>query len=148
MREYTRGEWLALSPSVYLADGYLDDKGALREDFLADYVTAASMRLMAAEVSAHELAFVFEALRLLLPDYEGPPKKRLIGALTEAFEIVARAIRRKINEEIAEWLNLCATAVTTEAELAAFLAHVQAVTRRYSLIATMSPESSASSSAH
>jgi hypothetical protein len=139
MREFTREQWLALSPSVYVADGYVDDTGVPREDFLGDYVTAATTQLMAAEVSAHELAFVFEALRLVLPDYAGPPRKRLMEALTEAFEVVARAIGRKINDEMAEWLNICAAAVRTEADLRAFLTHVQAVMRRYAVVADMSP---------
>jgi hypothetical protein len=131
-----------------LADGYLDGDGVPREDFLADYVTAASMRLMAAEVSARELAFVVEAVRLLLPEYEGPPRKRLIEALTEAFEVVARAIRRTNNERMVEWLNMCAAAVTTDAELRAFLTYAQAVMRRYAVVADMLPASSGSSSVH
>jgi len=148
MREFTRDEWLALSPSVYLADGYLDGDGVLREDFLADYVTAASMRLMTAEVSAQELAFVVEALRLLLPEYEGPPRKRLIEALTEAFEVVGRAIRRTNDERMVEWLNMCAAAVTTDAELQAFLTYVQAVMRRYGVVADLLLVSPGSSSVH
>ena len=153
MREFTREQWLEFGPEIYLADGYLDDGGHLRGDFLGDYVTAATTRLLAAEVSPQEVAFVFEALRLLLPEYEGPARQRLVGALTEAFQVVARAIRQNNNEGLVQWLNVCASRVTTEADLEAFLAHLQAVIRRYYLVASMVPEpggsdSPASSLAH
>jgi hypothetical protein len=148
MRNYTREQWLGLTPETYLAGGYLDDKGDPRTDFLGDYVTAATMRLMAEDASAQELAFVFEALQMLLPSYQGTPRRRLVDAMTEAYEVVARAIQRQVDAALVRWLNCCVAAVTTEAELSVFLGHVQAVVRRYSVIAELMPDGAETSSMH
>ena len=145
MREFTRQQWLDLKPEIYLADGYIDQNGQLRTDFLADYTTAATTQLLAREVAPQELAFTFEAIRLLLPEQEGPPPERLYHAMKEALQVVARAIRQENNGGLVNWLNDCAAAVRNQADLDGFLAHVRAVMRRYAITAAVAPDGSGSS---
>jgi hypothetical protein len=140
MREFTRQQWVALTPAIYLADGYLDADGALRQDFLADYATAASNQLLLAEVSPQELALTYEGIRQLLPEHQGAPGARLAGAYEEALLVVARAIRQQNNGGLVNWLNECAARVRTESELDAFMAHVAAVMRRYGILVAALPD--------
>jgi len=146
MRDFTREQWLALKPEIYLADGFLDQTGALNNDFLSDYATAAAMQLLAAETSPQELAMTFEGLRLILPMHEGAAPVRLGAALDETLVVVARAMRQTNNEGMVNWLNQCASAVTTPAELDGFLAHVQTVMRLYGMMVAALPEEPSGSS--
>lgn len=140
MREYTRQQWIELTPAIYLAEGYLGSDGALRPDFLGDYATAAANQLLLAEVSPQELALTYEGIRQLLPMYEGTPGERLASAYEEALLVVARAIRQENNGGLVNWLNECAARVRTQAELDGFMAHVAAVMRLYGVLVAAMPD--------
>jgi hypothetical protein len=142
MRDYTREELLALTPEVYLEEGYLDADGALRRELLSDYATAAATQLLAAELSPQELALTVEGVRQVLPLHEGTPAERLHAAVEEALMVVARAIRQPNNAGMVGWLGQCASVVETEAELDGFIAHLRAVVQLYGLIAGAQPEAS------
>lgn len=151
MHARTRDELLALTPDRYLREGYLDREGTLRPALLADYATAAATQLMAAEASPQELSLTLEGVRQLLPLQDGDADgnaaaARLDAALDEALEVTSSAIQQPNNEGLAEWISACADGVRTEADLEAFLEHVEAVLRQHALLAAMLPPDSASSS--
>ncbi len=147
MQARTRDELLALTPDRYLREGYLDREGTLRPALLADYATAAATQLMAAEASPQELSLTLEGVRQLLPLQDGDAAAaRLDAALDEALEVTSSAIQQPNNEGLAEWISACADGVRTEADLEAFLEHVEAVLRQHALLAAMLPPDSASSS--
>jgi hypothetical protein len=142
MRALNRAELLELTPRVYLAAGYLGGDGKLIPQFRSEYATAASTQLLEAELSPQELAFTVEGLRQILPMHKGPVQERLTAALDECLHVVARAIRQENNKGLVEWLSQCASAVETDAELAAFMAHIEAVMRLYSLLVMGQPDGS------
>ena len=135
MRDYTREELLELSATRYLADGWADDRGKPLAALQATYATAAATQFLAAEVSPQEFAFTFEALKLALPMHAGTPSARIEGALDEALEVVRAMIRQPNHARLMQWLRDCAAAVKTAADIDAFLEHVMAVLRQYSVIA-------------
>jgi hypothetical protein len=137
MRNYTRGELLALTPDRYLASGYLDDNGQPRRELVTDYATAAATQLLAAELPAQELTFTYEALRFVLPNHDGPPRERARAALAEALETVTRMTRQTKNEGLVRWLDSCVAGIRQPADIDALLQHVQAVLRLYTLIAAI-----------
>jgi hypothetical protein len=137
MSGYTRDELLALTPERYLGDGYTE-RGAPRPELRGDWAAAASNQLMAAECSPQELGFTLDAIKLLLPEHdEADPGERLHAAAEEAAETVARGIQQPNNEGLLQWLSACVAAVETEADLAAFLAHAEAVRRQYGVLAAL-----------
>ncbi len=140
MRTLSRPDWLALLPELYLANGYLDEAGVPRPDFLGDYATAAANQLLVAEASPQEVSLTVEGLRLLVPLQNGTPGARLAAAIDECLLVVARAIRQENNGELVKWLSLCAAAVTTEADLKAFLAYVTATMRLYAMLVATLPD--------
>jgi hypothetical protein len=141
LRETTRAELLARTPDQYLADGFLDADGQARRALLSGDATAAATQLAAAEASPQELAFTYEAIRALLPLHAGDARARLDAALAEALATVARMIRQPNNEGLITWARTCAGFVRGDADIAAFLAHMQAVLRLHALIAyAPSPE--------
>ena len=97
-------------------------------------------QLAEAELSPQELGFTLEATRLLLPQHdEADPGERLHAAVEEALLTVARAIQQANNEGLLQWLSACTGHVRTEADIAAFLGHMEAVNRQYSLLASLLP---------
>jgi hypothetical protein len=144
MRQYSRDELLALTPEHYLADGFLDAAGALRRELIGDAATAAATQLVAAGLSPQELAFTYEALRILLPRHaEGDARARIEAALGEALATVARMIRQPNNEGLVSWSRSCAAFVRRDAEIPAFLTHIQAVLRLHALIVNLPPPDAA-----
>ncbi len=139
MRAFTRQQYLALRPETYLADGYLAPDGTPHAALLSDYATAAATQLLAAETSPQELALTFEGIRQLLPLQEGPAPERLLAAIDEALMVVARAIQQENNPGLTEWLAACAAAVTSQADLDAFMAHAQATMRLYGVLVATQP---------
>jgi hypothetical protein len=137
MHGYTRDELLALTPSRYLADGYYDASGQWRGELASDYATAAATQLFVAELPAQELAFTFQALRLILPQHEGPPRDRANAALDEALETVTRMTRQTNNEGLVLWLRDCVTNIRKPEDIDALLRHMQAVLRLYTVIAAI-----------
>ncbi len=149
MRDFTRAELLALTPERYLAGGYHDAAGQIRRELRGEYATAAATQLLTAQVSAHEFSLTIEAILQVLPLHDEPAAdQRLAAALEEALLVVARAIQQDNNEDLVDWLIICATAVTDRADLAAFLTHVQVVSRQYSILAALQLPDSPSSSLH
>ena len=134
MQARTRGELLALTPDRYLRDGYLDADGAVRAAFLDDYASAAAAQLIAAEASPQELSLTLEGIRQVLPLQHGDPAARLGMALDESLQVVAGAIRQANNAGLVRWIRSCAAGVRTEADVAAFLDHVQASLRQHALL--------------
>ena len=137
MRSYTRDELLALTPSHYLADGYFDDVGQWRSELASDYATAAATQFLVAELPAQELAFTFQALRLILPQHDGPPRQKAQAALDEALETVTRMTRQTNNEGLVQWLRECVEEVEQPRDIDALIRHIQAVLRLYTVIAAI-----------
>jgi len=106
---------------------------------IAEDPVAAATALRAAELSPQEMAFTYEAIKALLKQEEGSPQARMDAALGEALATVARMIRQPNNEGLAAWCRNGASQVREEADIAAFLAHMQAVLRLYSLMAYLPP---------
>jgi hypothetical protein len=146
MRDYTREELLALTPELYLADGYIGSDGTPRPELREVFATAASIQFLAAELSPQELSFTYEAIRQLLPMREGQVAERAWNALGDALALVARIMQQPNNGGLVNWLYPCAEAVKTEADLDAFLDHLQAASTQYALAVSSLPEDSASSS--
>jgi hypothetical protein len=140
MRAYSREELLALTPARYLKEGFVDNKGKPKPELLTGYATAAATQLLAAEVAPQELAFTYEALRQTLPMQEGPPPKRIRGAVEEALGIVRGMIQQPNNPGLTKWTNDATAMVKGPADIDAFMAHFLAVLRLYSvLVASRSP---------
>ena len=142
MVSYTRDDLLALTPARYLAHGWTTQDGKPRRELTGIDATAASTQFAAAELSPQELALTAEAVRQILPLQSGGPGHRAHEAAMEALGLVTTAIRQINNQVLAQWLVECADSVRTEADLNAFLAHLQATERQYGLIAGMLPPSS------
>ncbi len=101
--------------------------------------------LKAAELSPQEMAFTYEAIRAHLKLESGPAPARMQAALGEALATVARMIRQPNNEGLAAWCRNAVSQVREEADITAFLEHMQAVLRLYGLI-TYLPQPDAPSS--
>ncbi len=144
MRTYSREEFLQMKPAFFLADGYCERDGSVRPGLTGVYATAVANQLLGAELAPQELAFTIEAIRALLPLHDGPASERWRGALYEALETVARMIRQPNNEGLVQWLEECASHVRQEADIAALDAHMVAVLRQYSVLASFSSEESSS----
>lgn len=140
MQNYTRAELLALTPSKFLAEGWLDEGGAVRRPLTGEYATAVANQLLEGELSPQELAFTIEAIRQHLPLYSGPPRERFAQALEAALETVARLIRQPNNESLVRWLQACAARVQAEKDIEALDAHMGAVLRQYAVLAAFSSE--------
>jgi hypothetical protein len=134
MREYSRQELLALTPSRYLADGFVDKNGKPRPELQTGYATAAATQLGAADLSPQELQFTYEALRQSLALQEGSPQEQVQAAMEEALETVRGMIQQPNNPGLTQWLKECAAMVKTQADLDAFLAHILAVLRLYTVL--------------
>ena len=140
LRAYTRNELLALTPDRYLADGF-GDLAALQGEF----ATAAANQLLEGGAPPQEVAFTASALEETMDLHDGAPQDRAESAVQEALGVVARLIRQPNNERLAEWLEECAARVTQPGDVAAFLAHVDAVMKQYAVMSSFySPEDSSS----
>ena len=138
---------LVLTPEQYLAEGFCDGDGRARAILLGAAARSAATQLMAAELAPQELAFTYEAFRILLPRLAGAPQARAVLALAQALGMVARMIRQPNNEGLEVWCRACVAAIRSEADTAAFLAHIQATLRLQALMADLpSPEELAASS--
>ncbi len=137
MPGYTRDELLALTPARYLADGYLDEAGHPRSGLTGDFATAATTRLLAADMPVQELAFTFEAWRLLLQGQEGAPAGQARAALDEALATVVRMIRQPNNKGLVTWLGECVAAIRQPGDIDALLLHMRSVLRLATVIASL-----------
>jgi hypothetical protein len=131
----SRDELLALTPDIYLANGYRDAAGQPRPELRTTWATAASTQLAEDEVAVQELAFTYEALHTILPQTEGQAPARAKLAMTDALGVVKRMIGQDNNEGLVIWLEDCLAAVHHDEDLAALLQHMLAVLRLYSVIA-------------
>ncbi|HMF12928.1 MAG TPA: hypothetical protein VKE94_11500 [Gemmataceae bacterium] len=134
MREYTRDELLALTPARYLSNGFVDSGGKPRPELQTTYATAAGTQLLAAELSPQELAFTYEALRQSLPLHEGAPPQRIRATVDEALETVRGLIGQPNNPGLTKWINECAASVKGTSDIDAFMDHVLAVLRQYTVM--------------
>ena len=134
------------TPDVYLRYGYRDTSGAIRPELLQDDAVNPAKQLELAEVAPQEMAFTFEALRLLLGVHSGPADERFKAALGEALAIVQRMIQQPNNEGLATWCRGCAAHIHDEADIPAFLEHMLAVMRIYTIFTDLPPPDEASSS--
>lgn len=142
LRAYSRKDLLALTPDRYLAGGF-DDADALAGEF----ASAAAAQLLEGEVAPQELAFTAAAFDETLEMHDGTPREQAEAAINEALEVVARLIRQPNNERLAQWLEDCAAHVTKPGDLAALQAHLDAVLKQYTVVASFSPEEPSSSPA-
>lgn len=111
---------------------------------MTDAVADASA-LRGSELSPQEMAFTYEAIRALLALHDGPPQARMEAVLDEALATVVRMIRQPNNEGLAAWCHDGIAGIRTETDIAAFLAHMQAVLRLYALMAYLPPPGADSS---
>ncbi len=132
-----RAALLALTPARYLAGGYLDDAGRPRAELRSTFATAASTQLEKDETSPHELAVTVEALRRVLPLHQGGPHDRAVDAADEALITASAVLDKKNNPGLAAWLAAAAGAVRSDADLDAFVDHVEAVLRQYAVITAL-----------
>jgi hypothetical protein len=137
MRTYTREELLALTPEVYLSDGYLGRTGRPHPELVADFATAATEQLRLADLPSQELAFTYEALRLVLAQQEGSATERARAAVREALETVMRMTRQTNNEGLSKWLDACVAAIRRPEDIDALLQHMRAVLRLYTIMASL-----------
>ncbi len=135
--ETTREDLLDLTPDIYLEGGFLLPDGAIRPELLSGVAVAAATQLSCDEASPQELAFTYEAIRALLPMQAGEAGLRLRAAVGEALAAVARMIRQPNNEGVVSWCQTCAAHVHHEAEIPAFLEHMQVVMRYLALLAAL-----------
>lgn len=131
---HDRAALLALPPANYLAGGYLDAQGKPRPELRSTFATAAATQLHDTITSPYELAATWDAFKMALPLHTGAPRDRAAGAAEEALAAVASLYNMENNPGIAVWLQGCAAAVTTEADLAALHDHLLAVVRQYTAI--------------
>jgi hypothetical protein len=134
MRDYSREELLDLSASRYLAKGFVDQRGKPLPELQTTFATAAATQLRAAELSPQELAFTYEALKQALPLYTDAPSARIQSAIGEALEVVRAMVKQPNNARLVQWLSECSAAVKSETDLDAFVEHVMAVLRQYTVI--------------
>ncbi len=132
----SREELLLLQPEIYLAEGFCDAAGRPRRELRTLWASAAATQLAARGVAPQELAFTYEALRILLPETSGAPPARAETALDDALAATARMIQQDNNEGLVVWLEDCVAAVRTEADLEALVQHVLAVLRLHSVAAS------------
>jgi hypothetical protein len=137
MRTYTREELLALTPEVYLSDGYLGRTGRPHPELVADFATAATEQLRLADLPSQELAFTYEALRLVLAQQEGSATERARAAVREALETVMRMTRQTNNEGLSKRLDACVAAIRRPEDIDALLQHMRAVLRLYTIMASL-----------
>lgn len=136
MRDYTRAELLELSAARYLSKGFVDSRGKPLPELQTTYATATATQFLAAELSPQELAFVHEALKQTLPLHaDEPPAAQVREAVAEALDVVRAMIRQPNNARLVQWLNECAAAVNAAVDRDAFLEHLMAVLRQYTVIA-------------
>jgi hypothetical protein len=145
MSETTREELLELQPEDYLAPSFLGPDGAIRPELLASAAVAAATQLAEEETSPQEMAFTYESLRALLAMQDGSVEN-LEALVGEAFAMVGRMIRQPNNEGLVSWCLACIDFVRHEADMVAFLAHMQAVLRLLALLASLPPPGEISSS--
>lgn len=114
---------------------------------MSDTPADAARALIEAEASPQELAFTYEALRILLPRHTGGAQARAVAALAEALGTVARMIRQPNNEGIEAWCRAAVIAIRTEADIEAWLDRIQATLRVHALLANLpTPEELAADS--
>ena len=132
MRELDRDGMLALTPDIYLAEGFFGADGKPRPELLTDYAAAAVAQLHAADAAPQEVGFTIAGIgELLALSAEEDPGDRLWSCLDEASTTVASIIQQPNNTGLRRWLYACAEAVGDENDLDAFMAHIEAVDRIY-----------------
>lgn len=124
-------ELLSATPGEYLKDGWMDAKGQTRADLLGLKAFAIASQLQQAYVSSQELALTQEALKQVLALDEGDIETRFPDAVSEALDLVGGITNTAPNPRLANWLKACIPFVKTEADLQAFLQHLQAVMRQH-----------------
>jgi hypothetical protein len=130
---------LARRPSEYLKDGFRDARGAPRPELAGLDAFAVATQFAAAEASPDEVAATYEALRQVLEAAPpGDPAARFAAAVQDALDLVERLLGVTNNIAVAGWLRACRPFVKTDADVAAFLEHFQAVLRQYSALISVS----------
>ena len=137
MANLTRDELLALTPAIYLKDGFCGPSGAPLPALSGDFCVAAATQLGAAEMPAQEFAFTLEATRVLLEGQDGDAAEAIHAAAVEALATVRRMIRQSNNEGLVEWLGECVAAVHSAEDIKALMTHMEAVARLYTVIASL-----------
>lgn len=137
IRDYTREEMLELTPSRYLAGGYLDINGKPLWGLETTFATAVATQFLDAELSPQELSFTYEALKQTLELHAGAPAARLRAATDEALDVVRGMIRQPNNLRLTKWIHECIAAVKSASDHEAFLVHFMAVLRQYSVVVAL-----------
>ena len=142
MRELSRDDMLALTPDIYLRDGFRGPDGALRPDLLTQDALAAALQLREADLAPQEFSMTVAALRQVLPLHGGTAPARITSVLDETFAVVGRMIRQENNEGLVSWCRACAKSVQQPADIESWHMHVEAVLRQYIALASLPPPAS------
>ncbi len=136
--EVTREALLALTPDVYLAQGFLAPDNEPWPELQGEWATAAATRLLLAEAAPQELGLTVEAYRQVLPmhDDEAAPEQAT-EALAEALPVVAQLIGQTNNEGIVTWARGCAAQVRQDGDIAALVLHMESTLKQYALLASL-----------
>src|SRR4051794_13383122 len=98
-----RAALLAMTPAIYLAQGYRDAGGRPHPQLRSTWATAASTQLEQTETSPDELGATLAALEEVLPLHDGSAAERIAGASEEALLTVASLLEKENNPGIARW---------------------------------------------
>jgi hypothetical protein len=131
----TREQFLAMTPSEYLRNGFRDEKGRPRQELTSIYATAGATQLEA--LSGRELGTTLLALAHALPMHNGTPAQRYHSACAEAGELVAGVLGAPPSPELARWLEQFTPFVRTEEDLLDLLSYLGIVARQHALFAGM-----------
>jgi hypothetical protein len=124
----SRQQLLAVRPSDYLKNGFVDGAGAPQPALLGMTPFAVATQLVQGEASPQETAITLQAIREVLPDHAAsPPGERLEGAVNEALPLVAGMLGISNNIVLAGWIAQCLPFVKTDQDISAFLEHFQTV---------------------
>jgi hypothetical protein len=132
--DITPEQLLALTPQRYLAKGWLDANGQPLAPLSSGYALAACQQLLQAQVSPQEVGAVLSAFDILLPLYRDTAHQRLPMVTEDALGSVRSTLGQTNHPGLLAWLEPCVLAVKTEADLAAFMAHLRAVTQQYAAL--------------
>ena len=118
--------------------GRLDEVAKPGSDLAGNLATAACLTFEDAEVSPQEFLTVYEAIKQCLDlSNENDPGQRMEQAISEALEVSASLLDKKINKAIVDWIGEWLPFVATEAGETAFMEHLSSVAKQYSLVMSL-----------
>lgn len=137
--DLSQAQLLARRPGEYLKGGLLDAAGKLRPELVGLDAFAVATQFVTAGASPDEVAATYEALRQVLAQQPaGDAARRFATSVQGALDLVRRLLGITNNIAVAGWLRACRPFVQTDADIAAFLEHFQAVVRQHGALVAVS----------